>query len=256
MGSRSSVLLGVALFGTACARAPAPPAPRVDPGPATQAEPLCRSTGEAQVIASNVWANHVTVLTRPQGNFEVSIVDVEPCLTVAVARNGAPLGGPVLGPCPPSDPSDAATATNGTETYTARAEQWETEPAHLVLGVFTWEWPHAYAGVAHEGQRRVVERVFTPPAGGSHNGETMPALAAFGRDRFLLAWVEGTEVRALPLAQWAQPIGEAFYVSPPEARVVAHPSVSFAHDGVGLVAFLARTKTGSHVLATPIYCKP
>jgi hypothetical protein len=217
---------------------------------------MCRSTGEAQVIASNVWANHVTVKTRPEGNFEVSIVDVEPCLTVAVARNGVPLGGPVLGHCPASDPSDAATATNGTETYTARAEQWETEPAHLVLGVFTWEWPHAYAGVAHEGQRRVVERVFTPPAGGSHNGETMPALAAFGRDRFLLAWVEGTEVRALPLAQWAQPIGEAFYVSPPEARVVAHPSVSFAHDGVGLVAFLARTKTGSHVLATPIYCKP
>jgi len=256
MGSRSSVLLGVVLLGTGCARAPAPPAPRVDPAAAAQAEPMCRSTGEAQVIASNVWANHVTVQTRPQGNFEVSIVDVEPCLTVAVARNGAPLGGPVLGPCPPSSPSDAATATNGTETYTARAEQWETEPAHLVLGVFTWEWPHAYAGQAHEGQRRVVERVFAPPAGGSHTGETMPALAPFGRDRFLLAWVEGTEVRALPLAHWAEPIGEAIYVSPPEARVVAHPSVSFAPDGVGLVAFLARTKTGSHVLATPIYCKP
>jgi hypothetical protein len=217
---------------------------------------MCRSTGDAQEIASNVWANHVTVTTRPEGNFEVSIVDVEPCLTVAVARNGAPLGGPVLGHCPPSDPTDTATATNGTETYTARAEQWDTEPAHLVLGVFTWEWPHAFAGVAHEGQRRVVERVFAPPPGGSHTGESMPALAPFGRDRFLLAWVEGTEVRALPLAQWAQPIGEALFVSPPEARVVAHPSVSFAHDGVGLVAFLARTKTGSHVLATPIYCKP
>jgi hypothetical protein len=63
-------------------------------------------------------------------------------------------------------------------------------------------------------------------------------------------------VRALPLAQWAQPIGESFFVSPPEARVVAHPSVSFANDGVGLVAFLARTKTGSHVLATPVFCRP
>jgi len=256
MASRSFLVLLVVLAGTACGRAPPPIVPRVDPAAATPAEPMCRSTGEAQIIASNVWANHVTVQTRPQGNFEVAIVDVEPCLTVAVARNGVPLGGPVLGHCPPSDPTDAATATNGTETYTARAEQWETEPAHLVLGVFTWEWPHAYAGVAHEGQRRVVERVFAPPAGGSHNGETMPALAPFGRDRFLLAWVEGTEVRALPLAQWAQPIGEAIFVSPPEARVVAHPSVSFAPDGVGLVAFLARTKTGSHVLATPIYCKP
>ena len=83
------------------------------------------------------------------------------------------------------------------------------------------------AGQAHEGQRRVVERVLLPPPGGSHDGETMPALAPFGpRLRFLLAWVEGKEVRALPLAQWAQPIGEAFFVSPPEARVVAHPSVA------------------------------
>jgi len=256
MASRSLILV-VVLAGAACARPPAATiVPRVDPAVAPPAEPMCRSTGEAQIIASNVWANHVTVQTRPEGNFEVSIVDVEPCLTVAVARNGAPLGGPVLGPCPPSPPNDVATATNGTETYTARAEQWDAEPAHLVLGVFTWEWPHAYAGVAHEGQRRVVERVFAPPSGGAHTGETMPALAPFGHDRFLLAWVEGTEVRALPLAQWAQPIGEAIFVSPPEARVVAHPSVSFAHDGVGLVAFLARTKTGSHVLATPVFCKP
>lgn len=243
------------LVATACTRAP-PSAPRIDHAAAPPAQPMCRSAGEAQVIASNVWANHVTVQTRPEGNFEVSIVDVDPCLTVAVARNGAPLGGPVLGHCPPSDASGPATATNGTETYTAHAEQWETEPAHLVLGVFTWDWPHAYAGQAHEGQRRVVERVFAPPPGGSHTGETMPALAPFGHDRFLLAWVEGTEVRALPLAHWAQPIGEAFFVSPPEAHVVAHPSVSFARDGVGLVAFLARTRTGSHVLATPVFCTP
>jgi hypothetical protein len=259
MGSRrlfEGVVVVVAA--TACTSPPPPPtvAPRIDPAVAPPAEPMCRSTGEAAIIASNVWANHVTVTTRPEGNFEVAIVDVEPCLTVVVARNGAPLGQPVLGHCPPGEPTDAATATNGTETYTARGEQWDTEPSHLVLGVFTWEWPHAYAGVAHEGQRRVVERVFAPPAGGSHTGESMPALAAFGRDRFLLAWVEGTEVRALPLAQWAQPIGEAFFVSPPEARVVAHPSVSFAKDGVGLVAFLARTKTGNHVLSTPVFCKP
>lgn len=206
------------------------------------------------MIASNVWANHVTVKARPAGSFEVAVVDVEPCLTIAVARNGAPLGGPVLSPCPPGDSSEVTSATNGVETYTARAEQWETEPAHLVLGVFTWDWPHAYAGQAHEGQRRVVERVFAPPPGGSHNGETMPALAPFGRDRFLLVWVEGDEVRALPLAHWAQPIGEAFFVSPPEARIVAHPSVAFAPDGAGLVAFLARTRTGSHVFATPITC--
>jgi hypothetical protein len=255
MGSRYSIVLSL-LVASACARPPAPIPPRVDTAPATQADPICRTTGEAQEIASNVWANHVTVQARPQGNFEVSIADVEPCLTVAVARNGAPLGGPVLGHCPPTDPSGAATATNGTETYTAHAEQWETEPPHLVLGVFTWDWPHAFAGVPHEGQRRVVERVFAPPPGGAHTGETMPALAPFGSDRFLLVWVEGTEVRALPLAQWAQPVGEAFYVSPPEARVVEHPSVAFAADGVGLVAFLARTKTGSHVLATPVYCKP
>jgi hypothetical protein len=252
-----AVIALVVFAGTACTRARASIGARpAASASASQTPALCRSGGEAQVIADNVWASHVTVKTRPEGNFEVSVVDVEPCLTVAVARNGVALGGPVLGHCPPTSASDAATATNGTETYTARAEQWETEPPHLVLGVFTWEWPHAYAGHAQEGQRRVVERVFAPPPGGAHNGETMPALAPFGRDRFLLAWVEGDDVRALPLAQWAQPIGEAFYVSPPEARVVAHPSVAFAPDGVGLVAFLARTRTGSHVLATPIYCAP
>ena len=132
MGSRYAVVLAP-LLATACARPQAPIPPRVDTAPATQADPICRSTGEAQEIASNVWANHVTVQSRPQGNFEVSIADVEPCLTVAVARNGAPLGGPVLGHCPQTDPSGAATATNGTETYTAHSEQWETEPPHLVL---------------------------------------------------------------------------------------------------------------------------
>jgi|HubBroStandDraft_2_1064218.scaffolds.fasta_scaffold201428_2 hypothetical protein len=246
----------VSLVAAGCAKAPASTAVRVGPAAAPPAEPMCRTTGESQVLASNVWANHLTVQARPEGNFEVAVVDVEPCLTIAVARNGAPLGGPALGHCPPSEPVDVTSATNGTETYTARAEQWEAEPPHLVLGVFTWEWPHSFAGQAHEGQRRVVERVFVPPAGGSHDGETMPALAPFGRDRFLLAWVEGKEVRALPLAHWAQPIGEAFFVSPPEARIVAHPSVAFAHDGVGLVAFLATTRTGNHVIATTVYCSP
>jgi hypothetical protein len=252
---RSLAALFVALAG-GCAKAPTQSPARVGPAAAPQAEPMCRTTGESQVLASNVWANHLTVQARPEGNFEVSVVDVEPCLTITVARNGAPLGGPALGHCPPSEPVDVTSATNGTETYTARAEQWATEPPHLVLGVFTWEWPHSFAGQAHEGQRRVVERVFVPPPGGSHDGETMPALAPFGRDRFLLAWVEGKEVRALPLAQWAQPLGEAFFVSPPEARLVAHPSVAFAHDGVGLVAFLATTRTGNHVIATTIYCTP
>ncbi len=253
---RAGCVILVSAVGAGCAKAPAPTPARVGPAAAPQAEPMCRTTGESQVLASNVWANHLSVQARPEGNFEVSVVDVEPCLTIAVARNGAPLGGPALGHCPPSEPADVTSATNGTETNTARAEQWEAEPPHLVLGVFTWEWPHSFAGQAHEGQRRVVERVFVPPPGGSHDGETMPALAPFGRDRFLLAWVEGKEVRALPLAQWAQPIGEAFFVSPPEARVVAHPSVAFAHDGVGLVAFLATTRTGNHVIATTVYCTP
>jgi hypothetical protein len=238
------------LFGTACQKTPVARA-RVEPAPA---EPICRVTGESQVVASNVWANRINVQARPDKVFEVAVVDVEPCLTVEVARNGSALGGPTLGKCPPADPSGGATATNGTETYVAREEQWGTEPPHLVLGVYTFDWPHAYAGQAHEGQRRVVERVFFPPAGGSHTGESMPALATFGRDRFVVVWVEGDDVRALPLARWAEPIGEAVNVSPPEARVVAHPSAAFASDGEGIVAYLARTRSGNHVLATPIAC--
>ena len=64
---------------------------------------MCHPIGESQVIASNVWASQISVQTRPEGNFEVSVIDVEPCLTVAVARNGLALGGPVLGPCPAGD---------------------------------------------------------------------------------------------------------------------------------------------------------
>lgn len=248
-------MLAALALTTGCASRP-PPTRSATASTSTPGEPMCHTIGESQVIASNVWANHLNVQARPEGNFEVSVIDVEPCLTIAVARNGLPLGGPVLGPCPAMDRSDVATATNGVETYTARSEQWEKEPEHLVLGVFTWEWPHAYAGQTHEGQRRVVERVFAPPAGGAHTGETMPALAPFGHDRFLLAWVEGSDVRSVPLAHWAETAGEAFTVSPPEARIVAHPSAAFAHDGVGLVAFLARTRTGNHVLATPIACVP
>lgn len=241
------------LVGTACHRAAPPNVGHVDPA----ADPTCRVTGEPQIIDSNVWANGVSVRARPADSvFEVAVVDVEPCLTIDVSRDGRPLGGPTLRPCPPRDPSGNASATNGTETYVAHDERWETEPPHLVLGVFTWDWPHAYAGQAHEGQRRVVERVFVPPPGGSHDGETMPALAAFGHDRFLVAWVEGAEVRALPLARWAEPIGDAITVSPPEARIVAHPSAAFLRDGSGLVAFVARTRTGNHLLATPVACVP
>jgi hypothetical protein len=241
-----------------CARHPAASATSPNGGAATGAPALpevCHVSGDAQIVASNVWASRVFATVRPGGGYDVTAMDVEPCLNVTVGPYGKPLGGPTLGACPAVDKSGNATATNGTETYVARDEKWDNEPPHLVLGVFTWEWPHAYAGEVHEGQRRVVERVFFPPGGGAHTGETMPGLATFGHDRFLVVWVEGDDVRGQPLARWAEPVGEALDISPPEARVVAHPAAAFARDGTGIVVYLGRTRTGNHLLATPLYCQ-
>lgn len=261
MPTRLAFAAAVAALGlSACARSPAP-TPATPGATSGQGGPpplpeICHVSGEAQIVASNVWASHVYAVARPGGGYDVTAMDVEPCLNVVVGPYGAPLGAQSLGACPPVDKSGNATATNGTETYVARDERWESEPPHLVLGVYTWDWPHSYAGQVHEGQRRVVERVFVPPGGGSHTGETMPGLATFGKDRFLVVWVEGDDVRAQPLARWADPIGEAIDVAPPEARVVAHPAAAFARDGTGIVVYLGRTRTGNHLLATPIYCQP
>jgi hypothetical protein len=183
----------------------------------------------------------------------VIVVDrVEPCLTIGMAHDGEPQG-TVLGECPRPLPLGRAYASSGVETYEARVVWNDADEPRIVLGVVTYDWPHAEFGAAREGQSRLVEHSFLVPPGGQGGGAADPALASFADDGFLLVWVEGDQVRAQPLWHWAEPTAAPLSIAPEDATDIGRPSVAFDGND-GLVAFGARTSNGYHVIATPIAC--
>jgi hypothetical protein len=249
---RSIAPLVLALASAACSRHQTQPGPNV--GFAVDApEVSCRVAGAPAIVASDVYTGDVQVLTRAEGGYDVVVLDdVTPCLRVGIGAHGEKLG-TVLGECPAPPTPGRASATNGIETYLVR-ETVDDSGTYLALGVVTYDWPHAFAGTAREGLRRVVEHRFEVPPGGPGGGAADPALAPFGADHFLLAWTEGDTVRAQPIAGWAEPAGPAITLSPPDLTEIGRPSVAFATPSEGLVAFAASTPTGFHILSVPLVC--
>ena len=71
---------------------------------------------------------------------------------------------------------------------------------------------------------------FTCRRRASAAGETAPALAPIGHDRFLLAWVEGDseshQVRAQSVVGWGEPLGASMVLSPPTRASSVIPASS------------------------------
>ena len=216
----------------------------------------CRISGPTRVVERNVYGGNAVAQVRPGGDLEVVLMDeVEPCIHVAYARDGS-RDGTGLGDCPAPLPRGRATARTDTEIVQARQTRDANAVRHIMVGFVTYDSPRANFGIAHEGRAQLVEHRLVPPPGGPGGGEMAPALAPLGAEGtgFVLAWVEGDTVRAQPLANGAEPAGPPVEIALAEASEIGRPSVAFAYDGSGLVAFTATTPAGHDAFAVPIVC--
>jgi hypothetical protein len=263
--------LSSAVFaGLGCAYAKPAPFAASSPRTSVAAEPLtrtsCRTTGDAQVVASNVFANELQVRPYLDG-FQVMVLDaIDPCLTVDVAPDGRAEFGGVLGDCPAASPPGEAAATNRDGARYIAHETWDASGArHLTVGVQTWDIDLGTGLSSGRGLGRtrrarpiVVEHPFFTPTGRADDEQTEPKLSAAAGDTFLLVWVEGDVIRGQPVGGWATPAGASLVVSPEGATEVEHPAVAFAptrtEEAGGMVVYSARTSQGFHVFATPVAC--
>jgi hypothetical protein len=154
--------------------------------------------------------------------------------------------------------SNAKTAMRDASDETMLA--WESHDAagpHITLGVTTSDAPRSFYGFGIAGDRHIVEHPFRPLVS-SPGGETAPAIAPIGHDRFLLAWVDGDteshQLRAQSVVGWGETLGSAMVLSPADASVIGKPSVVVAPSGYGLVSYVASLEGEFDVLATPVAC--
>ncbi len=230
--------------------ATAPAGARVSAGPA-----LCHATGGAKVVARRVFVPGGVEASEQGGNLLRSLW--RPRLLDASRSTGPPDSYPQPASCPaPGDGS--AIRANGSDESMLAWESHDAELPRITLGVATYDAPRAFFGFGIEGKRRVVEHTFYAPGAARGDSETAPQLTPIGRDRFLLAWVEGNvegrQLRAQSVVGWGDPLGAAMVLSPPEASVIGRPSVVVAPTGYGLVTYVASMNGEFDVLATPVAC--
>lgn len=250
--SLTTVLSALMLACFGCAGASGAPPLTAEGAPA--ASYSCRVVGPTRIVAKDVYAGDAVASVTLDGGLEVVLVDrVEPCLHVGF-RLGSESAGGVLGACP-ERARGRATSRDGVTTYLARQRS-DDGRSHVDLGYMTYDWASARFGASHEASpEEVWHRLFAPSAA-RPDGESAPALAAFGDDGIFLAWVERGTVRGAPLAGGAEPATMPLDLARGDLGIAAigKPSVAFSQSGAGLVAFTAATRTGVHALATPIAC--
>jgi hypothetical protein len=135
----------------------------------------------------------------------------------------------------------------------------EPEP-RIKLSVVAYDTPLSLLGarVGARSTTKIVERTFLPPESSRDGGQTAPALAPIGHDRFLLVWVDGNveshELRAQSVVGWGDALGTSIVLSPKDASVIGRPSVAVAPTGYGVVSYVASIDGEFDVLATPVAC--
>jgi hypothetical protein len=248
------VALGIASAACSSVSAATPPvAPSAPVSPVAAA--VCHPTSAAKVLARRVFVPRGVEASADDGAFSVRFApDSSHCVAVEWPSGTQRLES---GSCPPPGTATASRANGGGETMLAWESRDEAVP-HIDLGVVTYDAPRAFFGFGIQGERRLVERPFHAPAANAGVGETAPALAAIGHDRFLLAWVAGNseshQLRAQSVVGWGDPLGPAMVLSPSEASVIGRPSVVVEPTGYGLVTYLASIEGEFDVLATPVSC--
>lgn len=170
-------------------------------------------------------------------------------------------------PSTPNEPHDAAchhantsataSAVSGSETMLASASVIRNA-SRLVLGIVTYDMPHADFGLASAGREQVVERPFRAPRGTDVGSQTSPELVPIGGERFLLVWVEGGveghQLRAQSVIGWGDSAGPAIDLSTADVSVIGRPSAAVASNGDGMVAYIASAGEEFDLFGTPIAC--
>jgi len=217
----------------------------------------CHVTGGPKVLARKVFVPAGVEASAQDGAFSVRIATAASlCIAIGWPSTSDT---PQHASCPTPGAASATREDASDETMLAWESHDEPLP-HIQLGIVTYDAPHSFFGASIGGKRRIVERTFFAPGASRDAGQASPALAAIGRDRFLLAWVDGNveshELRAQSVVGWGDPLGPVLVLSPPEASVIGRPSVVVASSGQGLVSYIASIDGEFDVLATPLACPP
>jgi hypothetical protein len=249
---QGGLLAALSLASAACSsvNAATPPVAPVSTGAAA-----CHATGETKVLARRVFVPGGVAASAEDGSFFVRFApDSAHCAALDVPTGALRT---TTGSCSAAGAETATRANEADETMLAW-ESHEGSGPNLAAGVASNDAPRAFFGFGIAGDRHAVARSFHLSAPGKPAGETAPALAPIGHDRFLLAWVDGDseshQLRAQSVVGWGEPLGASMVLSPADASVIGHPSVVVAPTGYGLVTYVASIEGEFDVLATPVSC--
>jgi hypothetical protein len=260
IATRTASTLAVAalsLASTACSSGvstlAAPHAP-----PAYTGAAVCHAVAKPKVLARKVYVPAGVEAATKDGGFTVRYAaGASRCMSLAWSAVGEE---PAAASCPTPGARTAARENPSDETMLAWESHDEPEP-RIKLGVVTYDVPMSLLGDhvgAARSTRKLVERTFLVPGSSLDGGQRSPALAPIGHDRFLLAWVDGSEesheLRAQSVVGWGDALGPSMVLSPKDASVIGQPSVVVAPSGYGLVTYVASIDGEFDVLGTPVAC--
>jgi hypothetical protein len=241
-------LSSAACSGVTTAAPLATPVAHESAGPAA-----CHASGATKVLARRVFVPAGVQASLEDGAFAVGYAaDPSHCLTVEW-----PSGASHVQPGSCAQPSARTAARDASDETMLAWESRDGAEPHITLGVSTSDAARSFFGFGIAGSRHVVEQPFRPLVK-SPGGETAPALAPIGHDRFLLAWVDGNveshQLRAQSVVGWGETLGPSMVLSPADASVIGKPSVVVAPTGYGLVTYVASLEGEFDVMATPVAC--
>lgn len=251
----AAAVLSLSLSSAACSAVSTAAAPPTVADASGSAAP-CRVTGRPTVLARHLFVPGGVEVQENGGALQVRFAHAKSrCLTTQWPPTSE---APQDAACPSPGATVAANAVSGDETMLAseRVSQGSGNAPLLVLGIVTYDPPHADFGFSSAGRERVVERLFA--AERVAGDQTSPELVAIGGERFLLVWVEGGverhELRAQSVAGWGDRLGPAMDLSTADVSVIGRASAVVGPDGDGLVAYIASAGEEFDLFGTPIAC--
>ena len=213
----------------------------------------CHASGATKVLARRVFVPAGVQASLADGAFAVGYAaDASHCLTVEWPSGATHA---LSGSC--ARPGDSTAARDASDETMLAWESHDGAAPHVTSGASASDASRAFFGFGLAGDRHVAERPLRSLAAMA-GGESSPALAPIGHDRFLLAWVDGDteshQLRAQSVVGWGETLGPSMVLSPADASVIGKPSVVVAPTGYGIVTYVASLEGEFDVLATPVAC--
>jgi hypothetical protein len=245
--------LATAACSSGAASVAAPHAP-----PAYTGAAVCHATANPTILARKVYLPAGVEASMSDDGLVVRYATrASGCLSVVWGATGRE---PSAASCPQPGARTAVREDASDETMLAWESHDEPEP-RIKLGVVAYDVPMSLLGDRvgpTRGTTKLVERTFLVPGSSRDAGQRAPALAPIGHDRFLLAWVDGSEesheLRAQSVVGWGDALGPSMVLSPKDASVIGQPSVVVAPSGYGLVTYVASIDGELDLFGTPVAC--